>query len=414
MKVLVKLVIVSVFVVSCSSEKQPKVGIPCIDASKNYPEKEIFLTDIADVTYLCLNSDDEDYLYRGSVSYITANTVVVVDNASGSILFFSKDGTPKLRFNHKGQGSGEYTSVTSIIYNEKADEVFVTNRTKIQVYSSSGEYKRTITLPAKIRYTGEMIDFDEHSLFFSDATYEGEIVAALSAGGEVSIKNYFLPFYRISKTTGEVLEYIELQGTNLFIGAYYEGRYTGGRKVWMSGNQKFTSKCAEGVLLINAQNDTVFLYHEDNTLTLYLSKIPSIASQNPMEYLFNCLDRGQYQFIQVNIMREGVYPVFYPSRYYMRNKITGEIIRQKLLLPDYQGKEFIMDPFYPTNIPDAIVSDAIVSDGIFYDDGYCFELDLYKLKEAYRDGKLSGQLKELVAKLDEDKDNNVFMLVDFK
>ena len=417
MKALVKLAIVTALVTSCSSNKQQEGGLPVIDVSKNYPEKEILLTDIADVTCLYLNSDDEDYLYRGSVNYITDNTIVVVDRSSGSILLFSKDGTPKSRFNHKGQGPEEYIRVIGfqgeIVYNEKADEVFVKDRSKIQVYSSSGEYKRTITLPPDIRYTNEIIDFDDHSLFFCDTSIEGEIIATLSAGGDLSAKNYVLPFYRISKTTGEVLDYIELQGTDLFLGAYYEGRYTGGMKVFMLGDRKYTEKCPEGILLFNAHTDTVFLYHGDKSLTPYLSKTPLVASLNPKEYLYHCLDRGQYQFTQVKIMHEGVYPVFYPSEYYMRNKKTGEIVRQKLLLPDYKDKEFIMDPSR-TYAPDEVVSDEIVSDGMFYDGGYCFELGLYDLKEAYRAGKLSGQLKDLVATLDEDRDNNVFMLVEFK
>ena len=43
-----------------------------------------------------------------------------------------------------------------------------------------------------------------------------------------------------------------------------------------------------------------------------------------------------------------------------------------------------------------------------------FELDLIELKQAFKDNKLNGKLKELVSTLDEYKDNNVFMIVNFK
>ena len=66
MKALVKLAIVTVLVTSCTSNKQQEGGLLVIDVSKNYPEKEILLTDIADVTYLYLNSDSEDYVYNSS------------------------------------------------------------------------------------------------------------------------------------------------------------------------------------------------------------------------------------------------------------------------------------------------------------------------------------------------------------
>ena len=104
MKTLTKIVILTALVAGCSSNKQPADGLVSIDVRKNYPEKEILLTDIAGITYLCLNSDDADYLYKGRIHSITGNTIVVVDDVSGSVLFFSKDGMPKSRFNRKGQG----------------------------------------------------------------------------------------------------------------------------------------------------------------------------------------------------------------------------------------------------------------------------------------------------------------------
>ena len=82
----------------------------------------------------------------------------------------------------------------------------------------------------------------------------------------------------------------------------------------------------------------------------------------------------------------------------MRDKETGEVICPKLLLPDYAGKEFTIRP----------------SSMRIFENEFPFELDLIELKQAYRENKLSGQLKELVASLNEDEDNNVFMLVSFQ
>jgi hypothetical protein len=45
---------------------------------------------------------------------------------------------------------------------------------------------------------------------------------------------------------------------------------------------------------------------------------------------------------------------------------------------------------------------------------YTQSLSLYELKQAYLENKLSGKLKELVATLNEDEDNNVLMMVEFK
>ena len=64
-----------IFIASgCSQDKQED-SLPCINVTKNYPEKEIILTDIADVSYLHLNSDNDDFLYSGTTSFncITKN-----------------------------------------------------------------------------------------------------------------------------------------------------------------------------------------------------------------------------------------------------------------------------------------------------------------------------------------------------
>ena len=45
------------------------------------------------------------------------------------------------------------------------------------------------------------------------------------------------------------------------------------------------------------------------------------------------------------------------------------------------------------------------------ENGHYFELDLIELKQAYKENRLSGKLKELVATLNEEEDNNVFMFV---
>ena len=60
-------ILVAYFTVGCSSEKQPKDDLPFIDSRKNYPEKEIILTDIADVTYLHLSTDNDEYLFQGGI-----------------------------------------------------------------------------------------------------------------------------------------------------------------------------------------------------------------------------------------------------------------------------------------------------------------------------------------------------------
>ena len=128
-----------------------------------------------------------------------------------------------------------------------------------------------------------------------------------------------------------------------------------------------------------------------------ICKTPLVSATDPMVYMNNCVDAGRYQFMEVYTVRweEGAFP--FPAKYYMRDKKTGEIFRQKIILPDYKGKEFLFHSFYRD-----------------YENGPYLELDLIELKQAYNEDRLSGKLKELVATLNEEEDNNVFMFVHFK
>jgi hypothetical protein len=94
---------------------------------------------------------------------------------------------------------------------------------------------------------------------------------------------------------------------------------------------------------------------------------------------------------------EGARP--YPVDYFMCDKSTGELFRQKIVLPDYKSKNVFISPRQT---------------GRDYENGAAFELDLIELKQAYTENKLSGKLKEIVAASDQDEANNVFVLFQFK
>ena len=361
--------------------------MPYIDVRENYPEKEILLTDIADVTYLYINSDNDDYLYKGRIHCVTENTIVIGDDASGSVLFFSKDGMPKSRFNHKGQGPGEYINLRQVIYDEKADEVFVlsfANANSFLVYSSTGQYKRKIIMPEGT-FVQSFYLFDDVSLFIYDASIERRI--ALAYENDSQTEFYDSRFIRIAKTDGKILNYVELPESKITLKDELSGMPFAPHRL---------IKCNDGVLLCNPETDTVFLYNKDKSLVPLIYKTPSTSTLDPMIILDNCFDAGNYQFMGVVTVRFG--QDGFPYKYLMLDKSTGEIFHQKILLPDYNEKEFF---FSPRRIID-------------YENGPYIELDLIELKKADRENKLSGKLKELVSTLNEDEDNNVFMFVNFK
>lgn len=390
-------VVVMIFMISCSLNKQPEGSLPYIDITKNYAEKEIILTDIAEVTYLHLNTDNDDYLYKGSIRYVRDNTIIILDDISGSILFFSKDGNPKSRFNHYGAGPEEYNTkgrdISSLIYDETEDEIFVGAFNWILVYSSAGEYKRKIILPQGIR--ASIVDYDNQSLFVYDGQRQfKKLVQQIDSIPQLNDSSYF----RISKTDGRVLDYVIVPSNDIDL------TECGGMKVLRNfGNIR---KCAAGLLLCNPETDTVFLYKSDKSLIPVFYKKPLVNNTYPKVILNHFMDIGRYQILLITKLFNFDDEIKKnPHEYYMRDKQTGELFRQKVVLPDYKGKELF------------ISAQKMFYSGLTFNGKETlahFELDLIELKQAYRENKLSGKLKELVAILNEDTDNNVFMLVHFK
>ncbi len=380
-----------IFIISCSTNKQSHNEILCIDIKKDYPEKEINLTDIADVSYLCLNENSDDFIYKGGINYLTQNTIVVIDRSSSSVLFFSKDGSPKSRFNRKGEGPEEYPYAGSVIYDEATDDVYVSPDfmgSYINVYSSSGEYKRKLTLPEG-KIVNQMFFFDDQSILVRDISQSfrnrGNTGSEKALSEQIPDSSFFL----ISRADGTVLEYIQMKSNNMDL-SFSDDGYVG-----VPGFAHIR-KCPSGFFLYNPETDTVFIYNKDKSLVPFMHKKPTLSDLNPMIAMNICMDAGRFQFMSAYYYQVNGSP---EVKYYMRDTQTGEIFRQKIILPDYyEGKVFYIDP----------------RNTVYSEKEYLFELNLIELKEAYRENKLSGKLKGLVATLNEDKDNNVFMFVSFK
>ena len=380
--------VLSLVIASCTSNNELQEKLAFIDVTEEYPEKKIELTDIAGVSYLHLNSKTDDYLYKGSIDYVTENNIIVTDRPQNSVLFFSKEGNPKSHFNRRGQGPEEYSDAASLMYDEANDEVFVSPdfSNHIMVYSSLGEFKRKINLP-QVNVNGQMALFDDVSILVYDNTKLWQSTMQSNAPEvEQTIDSVF---FLISKLDGTVLDYISLPNENIDL-SYKNSVFTS------QVNYGRVRKSADGLLLYNPESDTVFHYSKEKHLTPYMHKKPILSSQNPMTVMDICMDAGKYQFIAVYPYREtGKSPT---PKYYMRNKATGELFRQKITLSDFEGKELYINPRLFN----------------YYEHAYHFELDFAELEEAYYKNKLSGKLKELVASLLENEEsNNVFVFADF-
>ncbi len=392
---------------SCVSDS-PKGELVEIDLTKNYPEKQIDLREIADISYIRFNPGGEDeYLFRGSPAYASGNVIIMVDFRAGTFYFFTPDGTPVSTFNRLGQGPEEYFYIHGgIAYDEKKDELFVGQRNHIKVYSSNGEYKRTLALPEDALIQ-RMLHFDDESLLIQDDGEEIRRTAAkrleltgqdFSGFASKAGDGYTQRFLLISKTDGELIEYIPVpEDYDLMLGEVVE---MGDIRNLLPVRSQRVLPYKEGVLLCNQETDTVFYYDKNRNLTPVWVQHPSAGATTPNLCMNVFVENSDWQFFEKTIVKMNPdMPPPYITIPLMRDKKSGAIYTQKIIWNDYKGKEIhIASPMIPQT-PGAKMA--------------ILELPLFQLQDAYAEGRLSGELKELVASMDEEE-NELYLLLRFK
>ena len=97
-------------------------ALPVIDMNEDYPEKEIVLQDIADISYIPLETNDE-FLFDGSVEVVTDQYVITKGHRGNDVCFFSRQGKVLNRIHRVGNGPGEYKDIGSIDVNPANGEL---------------------------------------------------------------------------------------------------------------------------------------------------------------------------------------------------------------------------------------------------------------------------------------------------
>ena len=101
--------LVSLLLLAGCGERQQRNELITINASANYPEKELVAQDFMNAEYVPLETTD-DYLTQGDVQAIGNQYIVVKNwvNDGDIFLFDRKGGKAVKKINRKGQGGEEY------------------------------------------------------------------------------------------------------------------------------------------------------------------------------------------------------------------------------------------------------------------------------------------------------------------
>lgn len=376
------------FWAGCSGDGQYKEALlPQIDVNEEYPEKEIFLQDVADIEYIPLETDEE-MLFQGTIAAVSDKGILGVSQQGGKLFLFDRDGKAKNLICRKGDGPEEYNVIQRVDVDWQRGEVYVLGSpTKVYVYAFDGTYKQTLDTKANIRQ-GDMFNFsaDKLILFKEKANVgkEGEMIA-------------YCPIMLLDKSGGNIdsLQYVKTWDASLSI--VIEGNENMKAYLWCEvmlgqGGETYLNDIA---------SDTIYrINKKTNGLFPILLRTPSVRDSEGGKYYLRLEGvTSRYYFLKCQISSLDMTDmVIKDDKSYslVYDRQTGEIFR-----PTFRNKDF----------PSEEWSYTMRSNG--EKDCVYQTQESFALKEALEEGQLEGSLKTVAQGLDED-DNPVIMVVRFR
>lgn len=387
--------LITLFLLAACGTREKEISGPVLfDATRDYPEKQLLLDEVADITYVPLSSETDSALFRGTLVHVSERTVTIHDFLQGTFFLFDRSGRYLSSFNHKGQGPEDYNFLITAFEDEARGELFAIEKNRIQVYDKQGDYRRTLRLPDGA-WVYEAADGGDGSILLVDNQERASILYAGMV--DENAEAYEQPFVRISKEDGGLVSYITLP-KNFLVDLSADLQSSGISLKVFGPNHRLVSH-RDGFLLTNQETDTIFLYAHDQLKPMMIHT-PPVSEQGEKSYLNGYVEAGDYLFFEkvlVKAVENRRPPV--PSAYYLYDKRDGQFYEQAVSMRDFEGKRIDLTPQIIRPSRDARLG--------------CLLLTVDELQTANADGKLSGELKRIVDEMPEDS-NDLLMLMRFK
>lgn len=362
---------------------------PTIDTNKKYPFKEFILNDLADITYIPIETNNDVLINNGinALSHFSDKYIIIVNYKSYDCYIFDRNGKIINFFNHKGQGPNEYLNITGITVDETKREIYIVDhpqKNRIMVYSFDGDFIRKLSLPAKTTI-GTIHNFDNETLLCEDNNHRN--------GNK---KPYFL----ISKQNGHIINELDIIFNKERISPRFYQK-TGEKGVMaIAYGYNPIIRFNEDFIIGDISHDTIYQYSKNKTLTPILVKTPSIYSQDPQIMVIPEFKTPKLFFLERTERKFN----FEEKKGFEREKIIYDYNSEFFYKYVLKNKDYPNQNFY------------LNSGGYAYraeKNTLCQFIPAEELIEANDNGELHGPLKEITKTLKID-DNPVLMIIKFK
>lgn len=364
-------------------------GLVTLDVTKDYPEKKIVLQDLADVKYTPLETKKNALLPNsaGCLGYVS-DSLIVARTSDNEIVLFNGDGSVRSSFRHVGQGSKEYQYIIGMAVDPKAQEIFIVDyllKYRMQVYSFTGQYKRTLPIPYKM-ILNSLQDFSADCLLACDMDVNQ------------GISNRAKPYMLLSKKTGEIVKELDIHFTK---------RMSNRMSKPFGENQTISAalgydpivRCEDSYVIGDLSADTIYTYTPQGVLSPMLVRTPPVLSMETPKVLLPDYRAGSYFFFYlVDFEFDFETRTGFPDKYMVYDYAAGKTYVCKLVNRDCEEQEI--------QLGDGGVTNKAWNTA-------CYTIPSSVLIEQSEAGKVHGPLKEIAAGRTDD-DNPVLAIVRFK
>ena len=370
---------------ACTSQPQSTTGIPVVDFEKEYLQKDLLVSENADVEYVRLETTDEVLLDGLAGLYLSVTDRYIVTNNSkeGRIFVFNRQGKHLYNFMRKGNSGEEFMYAKKVRVDDKAEEIFVLDaRNKVLVYTLDGKFKRVLDLPKDMRADDLWNYDDEWLLSYDNYNLDREGLTCAEQ-----------PFFLISKKDGQVKRIGVNAKDRIGPRIYFEKN---GQRGVMAVSMNYICKNGDEFVLSELGNDTVFML-KNGEISPLLVRTPGSKDKDVRSMMSAPLKLGDY--IEV---------VEAPKELKME---SGKIETKSVYLNLKTGECFDLNLKDDVNFvePSAVRSSEYVEAPKNHILSMPNTDRLFQWKE---EGRLKGKLAEMVDEMKED-DNPILIIYKF-
>lgn len=372
----------------CSCQKtNDAIKLIVVDVAKNYPQKEIYLQDIADVEYIPLVTSDS-ILVNSSPTIVSNEGIVTRGGKIGEILLFDAKGQ-KLqgRICRRGQGPEEYNAIIFHTVDWKRKEIFIADYTSLKVYDFSGNYLRTL--------------LEEDIMNMSIHNMNDDYLLCSKENEEA--KTPYHPYFTLPKNGGKA-DTLSIE-VPFFIASNRKILWDDGHTNDAYGLMPMVYNCIDRIWLTNPALDTIYQLHPDLSLTPIMVPLsaPTKDPEAPLLYFLGINDR--YTWVSR-------IPRYVTVK--MSDMNAGREKREKLYMCDLKTKEWFAPIYRNRSISNKNANSIYVNlTSVPYGYGLV-TLNAMDLVEAYRNNEIADEKLKKIASTLKEEDNPVLMLLKFK